>query len=744
MIDDKREKMEKIISTYEQFYEGYEEKSVDQIFNDKSSGLWRPETDTFLDFLTLKSLFYTEDWVYILVDRIASKISSQYMRVMKDEVIGGKKVARPAEGHPVQALIDNPNDVQDYHTFMYTMVADDCLLGNTFLWFPKSLTQMIPLPGENVRPFIDGKGNLTGYQIQQFDKEQGMVPTKFNLSLEEICHIRRPNPSSMWVGLSPFIPAQKSLLFSRYSAEYLNNFYIKGAQPGLVLEMGSEANQEMATRLLRSMENAYTGRRNQRRNMVLPKGVKASQINVSMADQQLIDLVNQNREKIINILQVPKHELSIAESGSLGSEEYKTAIKNFWRGPLRSTMRRIAGALTLKLKPKLGEGYYLDFDLSDIEYLSEDESNKAATAAQMLSVHTLNEVRAKVYDLPPLPGGDRVPGAMVPVFNEPIAQETPIAQEAPVVQEVPEIDTKGITRAAAFTKAKGGDWWTARQEAEGKVEASAEDDMALLAQALLIGIGKKAAGVLTKNEKRFVTKDEDKRALKRKIAKAIQDLQDDYVAGLTDVLSATVEMGYNTSLMLPFDLPDTDAITALRDRNAAKRLSMLEARGLDSFANISRSSTEGIVDIIAGGLENNKTLQEIAAEIEQRYSKTDAASRALTIARTEALTAKSLGQQAAMKDAEKVTGETFYKMWLNAGDDRVRGNPGGLYPNAKHDHWTLQGEVIKSNEKFKNGLMFPRDPSGDAGDVINCRCSLIILPESELDTLNQWSDEFKE
>ena len=55
---------EKIVSSYVSFYEGYEEKaltSADAIFSDQSSGLWKPETNTFMDFLTLKSLYHTED-----------------------------------------------------------------------------------------------------------------------------------------------------------------------------------------------------------------------------------------------------------------------------------------------------------------------------------------------------------------------------------------------------------------------------------------------------------------------------------------------------------------------------------------------------------------------------------------------------------------------------------------------------------------------------------------------------------
>ena len=33
--------------------------------------------------------------------------------------------------------------------------------------------------------------------------------------------------------------------------------------------------------------------------------------------------------------------------------------------------------------------------------------------------------------------------------------------------------------------------------------------------------------------------------------------------------------------------------------------------------------------------------------------------------------------------------------------------------------------AIPVDQVFSNGLMFPGDPEGDAGEVINCRCHLM-------------------
>jgi hypothetical protein len=71
------------------------------------------------------------------------------------------------------------------------------------------------------------------------------------------------------------------------------------------------------------------------------------------------------------------------------------------------------------------------------------------------------------------------------------------------------------------------------------------------------------------------------------------------------------------------------------------------------------------------------------------------------------------------------------KAWINAGDTLVRGNPGGKYKDSKFDHWDVQNDgIIPYKEPFSNGLQFPREPGGEAGNVCNCRCTLLtIAPE---------------
>lgn len=57
--------------------------------------------------------------------------------------------------------------------------------------------------------------------------------------------------------------------------------------------------------------------------------------------------------------------------------------------------------------------------------------------------------------------------------------------------------------------------------------------------------------------------------------------------------------------------------------------------------------------------------------------------------------------------------------WRTVGDERVRGNPTGLYPDALPSHWELDGQVFAWDSPPEVGPYFRR---GHPGSAIQCRC----------------------
>lgn len=61
----------------------------------------------------------------------------------------------------------------------------------------------------------------------------------------------------------------------------------------------------------------------------------------------------------------------------------------------------------------------------------------------------------------------------------------------------------------------------------------------------------------------------------------------------------------------------------------------------------------------------------------------------------------------------KYLGNKMSKIWITAGDNRVR-----------HSHAMLDGKEISLDGTFDNGCKRPRDPNGAPAEICNCRCSL--------------------
>lgn len=127
---------------------------------------------------------------------------------------------------------------------------------------------------------------------------------------------------------------------------------------------------------------------------------------------------------------------------------------------------------------------------------------------------------------------------------------------------------------------------------------------------------------------------------------------------------------------------------------------------------------------IATGMSYQQIAQQLAAHTKIGYS------RAFTIAQTEG---HRVIEKASMDAcyAAKEKGADIVKQWDATMDKKTRPS-----------HQRVDGEIRELDEPFSNGLMYPGDPDGPAGEVIRCRCTKLqrarwALDEAELETLKK-------
>ena len=139
----------------------------------------------------------------------------------------------------------------------------------------------------------------------------------------------------------------------------------------------------------------------------------------------------------------------------------------------------------------------------------------------------------------------------------------------------------------------------------------------------------------------------------------------------------------------------------------------------ERLSNVRQSYIQYITHIIAKGVEDGKTLSIIATDMEKLIkSRNFYRWQALRIARTETTAASNY----AATISSSVSGVLMDKVWVSALDARTRQEP-----DSKFDHYHMNQVKMPLEQHFNvsgEELMFPGDPKGSAGNVVNCRCSV--------------------
>jgi hypothetical protein len=156
-----------------------------------------------------------------------------------------------------------------------------------------------------------------------------------------------------------------------------------------------------------------------------------------------------------------------------------------------------------------------------------------------------------------------------------------------------------------------------------------------------------------------------------------------------------------------------------------------------------------INQIIGKGFTEGSTVAQISTDIKKKINSRNFYKwQALRIARTETTTASNY----AATVSAKVSGVKMDKVWVSSQDNRTRRPPDDIY-----DHYNMNGVKVKLEDNFNVSgqlLMYPGDPKGSAGNIINCRCSVaqvvrrdqdgkIIRDDSMSENINRYNNTEK-
>ena len=225
------------------------------------------------------------------------------------------------------------------------------------------------------------------------------------LTPDEVVWFRYFNPLDEYAGLSPVAPSRLAVDMGKDGLRFNRNFLRNSAQPDFVILTNEQLNDSEVEEFYRRWEARFRGPANAHRPAVASFVRDIKTLGLSHREMDFIQGLRWSLEEVSRAFGVPRPLLSDLERST---SNVNAAERFFWRNTMVPEMTFLAEQVTRKLFPLLGyEGLELEFDLSSIEALAEDENARASREAQMLDrgVLTINEVR-RSRGLPDVPWGE--------------------------------------------------------------------------------------------------------------------------------------------------------------------------------------------------------------------------------------------------------------------------------------------------------------------------------------------------
>ena len=134
-----------------------------------------------------------------------------------------------------------------------------------------------------------------------------------------------------------------------------------------------------------------------------------------------------------------------------------------------------------------------------------------------------------------------------------------------------------------------------------------------------------------------------------------------------------------------------------------------------------------VIKYIAKGMDDGLDIRTISANLQKHIlSRNFYRWQIERIVRTETTAAANLGSV----QAGESSGVIWEKEWISAHDARTRRRP-----DDKFDHYEMDGVKVPKSGKFNvqgDFLEYPGDPKGQAANVINCRCSVVVVAKRDI------------
>lgn len=361
------------------------------------------------------SLGYDESTIaYACIEKRAKLIAGVPFVVSRK--VGADYVPQPDS--PLQTLINRPNPDQSLYELLYSVSQSLDLSGNSFISEIKAGLGNLPqqlwcLPPQGMK-IKAGTEKLIDY----FEYTDTYVSNRKIMS-DDMIHIKMPNPNDIIFGAPVIKAAARAIDIDRESAIWQNVSLQNRGASDINIKLPAEATQEQVNQAKQSYQAMQAGASNARKALI-------SNADIQMLGQTAVELDFVASRRAIWTEICAAFGMSLANLGmteAVNLSNARSMDKALWQNTIIPQLELIARALNHQLAIEFGAEWRIDFDLSNVEAMHDEQSAKLASATQLFAMGVpFNEINQRLeLGFDDIEGGDvgYLSSSLLPVGYEP-------------------------------------------------------------------------------------------------------------------------------------------------------------------------------------------------------------------------------------------------------------------------------------------------------------------------------------
>jgi HK97 family phage portal protein len=327
---------------------------------------------------------------------------------------GDEPVRTEVTRHALLDVWNHPNDFYTRQAFVETVQQHLDLVGEGAIAIVKNVfgwpEELWPVRPDRIEPVPHPTKFLAGYVYTSPSGEK--VP----LAVDELLHIKMPNPLDPYRGLGPVQAAMIDIDSSIYSAQWNRNFFINSAEPGGIIEVEKRLSDSDYNEMVKRWSEQHKGVSAAHRVGILEQG-KWKSAAFSQRDMQFAELRDLSDKILRTAFGIHSHMLGLSENVNKANAD--AGEVSFARWLVSPRIARWKGELNTKLLPMFGESTTSGLELDNDRVVPEDREaddrerlSKTTAYSTLVTAGVAPDDAAMVCGLPPMTNNGPVAPAL--------------------------------------------------------------------------------------------------------------------------------------------------------------------------------------------------------------------------------------------------------------------------------------------------------------------------------------------